>query len=158
MVTFEQLSNASGMAPNTIRDCYKMMLPYLVVVSNRLDFCCHAVQQVASHMLSRGRLCLPLMMLGRLSPLTAALKHACSPVLAAAALPSQTAVHPGRAPSSHCNACCPAAPVCPCVSCQPGKLVAESDAKADVLQQLEAAFKAAPAVGGDSKTTKKAAK
>lgn len=33
MVTWEALSQASGMAPNTIRDCYKMMLPYLVVVS-----------------------------------------------------------------------------------------------------------------------------
>jgi hypothetical protein len=28
-VTWEQLSASSGMAPNTIRDCYKMMLPYL---------------------------------------------------------------------------------------------------------------------------------
>jgi hypothetical protein len=33
MVTWEQLSASSGMAPNTIRDCYKMMLPYLAVVS-----------------------------------------------------------------------------------------------------------------------------
>lgn len=72
MVTWEQLSASSGMAPNTIRDCYKMMLPYLAV---------------------------------------------------------------------------------------PGKLVAESDAKADVLAQLEAAFRAAPAPGGDSKAAaaKKAA-
>lgn len=34
MVTWEQLSSSSGMAPNTIRDCYKMMLPYLARVSN----------------------------------------------------------------------------------------------------------------------------
>lgn len=33
MVTWEQLSASSGMAPNTIRDCYKMMLPYMAVVS-----------------------------------------------------------------------------------------------------------------------------
>jgi hypothetical protein len=32
MVTWEALSQASGMAPNTIRDCYKMMLPYLSMV------------------------------------------------------------------------------------------------------------------------------
>jgi hypothetical protein len=33
MVTWEGLAGMSGMAPNTIRDCYKMMLPYFVVVS-----------------------------------------------------------------------------------------------------------------------------
>lgn len=42
---------------------------------------------------------------------------------------------------------------------QVGKLVPEADAKAEVLQQLEAAFKQAPAPGGgDSKGAKKAAK
>jgi hypothetical protein len=48
---------------------------------------------------------------------------------------------------------------CFCLTNQPGKLVAESDAKADVLAQLEAAFRAAPAPGGDSKAAaaKKAA-
>jgi hypothetical protein len=41
---------------------------------------------------------------------------------------------------------------------QVGKLVSEADAKAEVLQQLEAAFKQAPAPGGDSKGAKKAGK
>lgn len=36
MVTWEQLSASSGMAPNTIRDCYKMMLPYMAQVSAAL--------------------------------------------------------------------------------------------------------------------------
>lgn len=56
--------------------------------------------------------------------------------------------------------CCANGNVCVTAVCpfmQPGKLVAENDARADVLQQLEAAFKAAPAQGGDSKGAKKAA-
>lgn len=69
--SWDKLSDASGMAPNTIRDCYKQLLPYLAT---------------------------------------------------------------------------------------PGKLVSENDAKAEVLQQLEAAFRAAPAPGSDNKAAKKAAK
>lgn len=31
--SWEKLSTASGMAPNTIRDCYRQVLPYLATVS-----------------------------------------------------------------------------------------------------------------------------
>lgn len=48
--------------------------------------------------------------------------------------------------------------MCCCCCFQPGKLVSDSDAKAEVLQQLEAAFRAAPAPGSDNKAAKKAAK
>lgn len=43
-----------------------------------------------------------------------------------------------------------------CCCCQPGKLVSENDAKPEVLMQLESAFRAAPAPGGDAKGAKKA--
>jgi hypothetical protein len=53
--------------------------------------------------------------------------------------------------------CCAAVVLRHAVLCwQPGKLVSDNDAKPDVLAQLEAAFRAAPAPGGDSKGARKA--
>jgi len=43
--SWDKLSDASGMAPNTIRDCYKQLLPYLATVSSGE----HAGQSVTQH-------------------------------------------------------------------------------------------------------------
>lgn len=60
----------------------------------------------------------------------------------------------GRSDQCCCRVLCACVPP---VFLQPGKLVADTDARADVLSQLEVAFKAAPAQG-DSKAANKAAK